>query len=412
MRFITSIAAALVEAWGELRVSRLRVMLSLIGVAVAVAALTAVTALGAVAEQSQREQQERYQGRPALLTFMPSDSTGMKSPDPSLTTTAFQDAADRYGIDWTSRVLQDSGSVELPRGVTEMPIMAVDPDYGTMHRIAVREGRWFDADDADRFAPAVIVSTDLWKELGSPDLRTHPHFELSGTSPSTAVVIGVTGETCDGQCLSMTMLYDDFVKTGFTRIDDGPGAYIPQPSYEAWVPPSTAKKLMPRIASAMSLALGDGWQINPSRMDYAAQLGGYDPYLPLKLAVGGIAGLVLLLGALGLVNISLVTVRYRVREIGIRRSFGATAGRVFFGVMMESVVATVVAGLIGVAIAVAVLKNPTVIGFITSSVQDVPPFPISAALIGLGSSAAVGALAGLVPALVAVRVKPIDAIRL
>ena len=45
---------------------------------------------------------------------------------------------------------------------------------------------------------------------------------------------------------------------------------------------------------------------------------------------------VILLGALGLVNIALVTVKQRVREIGIRRSFGATAGRVFFAVMMES----------------------------------------------------------------------------
>ena len=53
--------------------------------------------------------------------------------------------------------------------------------------------------------------------------------------------------------------------------------------------------------------------------------------------------LILLLGALGLVNIAMVTVRGRIREIGVRRSFGATAARVFVAVMLESVVATVVA---------------------------------------------------------------------
>ena len=54
-----------------------------------------------------------------------------------------------------------------------------------------------------------------------------------------------------------------------------------------------------------------------------------------------------------MLNISVVTVHYRVREIGIRRSFGATSRRIFLGVMMESEVATAVAG---VMLAVAVVR--------------------------------------------------------
>ena len=120
----------------------------------------------------------------------------------------------------------------------------------------------------------------------------------------------------------------------------------------------------------------------------------------------------LLLGALGLVNIALVTLKQRIREIGIRRSFGATAGRVFFSVMMESVVATVAAGVVGVIAAVLIVKNPVVEGFIgQGQVTDFPPFPVEAAVLGLVSATIVGALAGLLPALVAVRVKVIDAIR-
>ncbi|KEP72408.1 hypothetical protein HR12_45520, partial [Microbacterium sp. SUBG005] len=78
-----------------------------------------------------------------------------------------------------------------------------------------------------------------------------------------------------------------------------------------------------------------------------------------ELVVIGIAVLVLLLGALGLVNIALVTVKQRVREIGIRRSFGATASRVFFAVMLESVVATVVAGAAGVTVSILVVQSPS-----------------------------------------------------
>lgn len=62
----------------------------------------------------------------------------------------------------------------------------------------------------------------------------------------------------------------------------------------------------------------------------------------------------LLLGALGLVNIAMVTVMQRIREISIRRSFEATAGRVFFAVTLESVVATIAAGIVPALVAVRV----------------------------------------------------------
>jgi len=114
---------------------------------------------------------------------------------------------------------------------------------------------------------------------------------------------------------------------------------------------------------------------------------------------------------MSLLNIALVTIKQRVREIGIRRSFGATTSRVFFSVMMESVVATFVAGLVGVVGAVGIVNSPLIADHVITNVTDIPPFPISAAVLGLVVSLAVGSLAGLLPALIAVRVKIIDAIR-
>jgi putative ABC transport system permease protein len=79
--------------------------------------------------------------------------------------------------------------------------------------------------------------------------------------------------------------------------------------------------------------------------------------------------------------------------------------------MMESVVATVAAGAIGVIAAILLIENPILQGYIAKAVVTVPAFPLGAAVIGIVSSTVVGALAGLLPALVAVRVKVIDAIR-
>jgi len=181
------------------------------------------------------------------------------------------------------------------------------------------------------------------------------------------------------------------------------------PQFEAWLPPDVSDQLGLRMADDIGAQLGDGVEVQSYRNDFAEQSA--ESLGQIQLLVGGIALLVLLLGALGLVNIALVTVRTRIREIGIRRTFGATAGRVFFAVMMESVVATVAAGVVGVMLAVLLIENPITQDYISQGITDLPPFPTSAAFVGLAAATAVGALAGLIPAIVAVRVKVIDALR-
>src|SRR6185369_5967057 len=81
MRLWTGFVGSVVEAWAELRIHRTRVLLSLIGVAVAVAALTGIVALGAIAQQSQIETLERQSGRPALLSVSSYNPTSGETPD-------------------------------------------------------------------------------------------------------------------------------------------------------------------------------------------------------------------------------------------------------------------------------------------------------------------------------------------
>ena len=129
-----------------------------------------------------------------------------------------------------------------------------------------------------------------------------------------------------------------------------------------------------------------------------------------ELITGLVARLVLLLGGLGLVNIQLVAMRQRIREIGVRRSFGATGGRIFTAVLLESVVATAVAGVAGVILAIIVMKVLFAMD-VLPTVQDDPPFPLRAALVAMVAAVAIGAVAGFLPALAAVRAKVIDALR-
>ncbi|MCY7411795.1 MAG: ABC transporter permease [Salinibacterium sp.] len=402
---ITAIVGAFSEAWDELRIHRTRVLLSLIGVAVAVAAITSVVGVGAIAQQATTEGYERASGRPATLYLSAYNPVSGEQADSKDLAEGFQAAIERYAIDWSTRAAYTEVSVQFVDGVTPVQATAVDVDYGVMHRVAVEKGAWFTDRDLGRLAPALIVNEVFWNRIGSPDLRTHPTVTLAGVNPVTAVIVGVTLSPSYDTAPSTFMLFDSYLASATP--EQRLNLY---PSYEVWVPVDISADLTSLLQRDIAGALGEDFQVDVSRQDYQV-FAGDDPLLPLKLLVGGVAGLVLLLGALGLVNISLVTVRQRIREIGIRRSFGATAGRVFFAVMMESVVATVAAGAVGVFIAVLVVKSPWVSDLIGQGVADLPAFPLEAALAGMAAATVVGALAGLLPALVAVRVKVIDAIR-
>ncbi|MCU1579331.1 MAG: transporter permease [Rhodoglobus sp.] len=405
--FASAVVGAVLEAWDELRVHRTRVLLSLIGVGVAVCSLTSVVGIGSIAQQSQIEQLERGSGRPATLVLSPPyNPVSGEQGDLAAFRAAVATAADRYSIGYWGSVSYGQTTVQFANGTDLVNAQTVDVDYGTMHRVQLGQGRWFTDLDEQRLAPAIIVSDAFYQRIGAPDLRTHPTATLVGERSVTAVMIGVLPSSPYDQSLQMYILNSAYA--GIAT----PGALAQSvPQYEFWVPPALAAQLTDLVRRDISAALGDGWQVDVNRQDYLSWEGGGDPLGPIRSVLAGISVLILLLGALGLVNISLVTVRQRIREIGIRRSFGATAPRVFFAVMMESVVATVVAGAVGVLIAVFIVQNPFVRNLVASGLSDVPPFPVEAAIIGLASAALVGALAGLLPALVAVRVKVIDAIR-
>lgn len=406
----SGLVGSVVEAWAELRIHKTQVLLSLIGVGVAVTALTGVVAAGAIATQAIQEGFERSSGRPATISIYAFDTVSGAQPTRADFDRAFADAMNRYGIEYTNRTMYGGASVQFPDGVMGIGLQGVDPSFAVMRRLALDQGAWFTERDTLRLAPAIVVSEEIWERLGSPDLRVDPTIGIvTPTGTVDAIIIGVTPkQSLDGTYLQAYMLNDDF--DAFNPQPSDP-SMAQLPNYEAWVPPEVAEQLIPLIRRDVAGALGTGFQVDVQRQDYLAWAGQEDPLLIPKIVVIGIAVLVMALGALGLLNIALVTVRHRIREIGIRRAFGATAGRVFFAVLMESVVATFVAGLAGVLLAILLIRNPITESYIALGVQDIPGFPLEAALIGLGAATLVGALAGLLPALVAVRVKVIDAIR-
>ncbi len=403
---MSGIWGALNEAWQELRIHRTRVLLSLIGVAVAVAAITATVGLGSIARQAQMEVQEAQSGRPATIVFWASRTDGQAIEADRLRE-AFMAVAERYSIEYASMDYMMQQQVQLPDGALMVESRAVEPIFGEMHRVQTVEGEWFTEAHAAMLAPAVIINEVLWERLGSPDLRTHPTLELLGGTDRVAVITGVVRAEPWQREMNTGYLY--MLADDYRSIVDPAMLANVYPNLEVWVPDDQAQAVQDVVVRDLRAALGENATVDAGRNDWGAWP--QDPFLIMQLFVAGVAALVLLLGALGLVNISLVTLRQRIREIGIRRSFGATSGRVFFAVLLESVVGTIAAGAAGVVLAILIVRNDWLLGMMGIGSVDAPAFPVEAAVLGMACAVGTGAVAGLLPALFAMRVKVIDAIR-
>ncbi|MEX1132241.1 MAG: ABC transporter permease [Flavobacteriales bacterium] len=120
--------------------------------------------------------------------------------------------------------------------------------------------------------------------------------------------------------------------------------------------------------------------------------------------------LTLLAGAIGVSNIMLVIIRERTKEIGIRRSIGASPKSITTQIVLESLTLTVIAGYIGLLSGMLILEAVNAAGF-KSDFFAQPEIDLSVALIALGVLILSGLLAGLFPARRALAIKPVDALR-
>ena len=124
----------------------------------------------------------------------------------------------------------------------------------------------------------------------------------------------------------------------------------------------------------------------------------------LTLMLGGIAAISLLVGGIGIMNIMLVSVSERTREIGIRKAIGAARGNILMQFLIESLVVSLMGGVLGLLISMGAVH------FLAPVLDMTLEIPVDVAWLAIGFSVFIGVVFGMYPANKASKLKPIDAL--
>jgi putative ABC transport system permease protein len=312
------------------------------------------------------------------------------------------------GIDSMTPTYQGFGRVREIKFGSQMEVsnvLGTTASYRQVNSLYIDQGRFITLDDDKKSRRVVVIGPSLIEKLNLPSQPLGQFIQIAG---EWFKIVGVT--VSKGELFGIDQ--DNIVIMPFSTIQSLIGRQTkPQITIQLSLSKnadthqvvSTIRRLL-RSNHNLSHEQIDDFKIQtPEQLksSFTSIIDG------ITMVLGGIVSISLLVGGIGIMNIMLVSVTERTREIGICKAIGAKRHHILMQFLIEAVVLSLLGGLIGIALGfgLGVLASMIIPNFPPAAV------PLWAILVAFGFSAGVGVVFGIIPAAKAANLKPIDALR-
>ncbi|MCD0463282.1 ABC transporter permease [Roseiconus lacunae] len=411
MSFFDTVRTAL----RALRKNKMRAILTIIGVVIGIAAVTTIVSIGQGANRLVQGELQSLGTNVIFVTPGQTNEGGVQQNDaPTLTAADVDSIASQCpSVRAASPMIFTGGQVIFGNeNWSPKEMLGVGPDFLQVRAWPLEAGSFFGDADIESNAKVCVIGQTLIPKL----FRTiNPIGQTVRVNNVPIRVIGILAKK------GANMVGDDqdnlILMPQTTVRKRLVGA--PMDNIHAIMVSARSMDLMQQATKEIRHLLLERHDIAPGESadfeitdmkEVANMLGIITGTLTMMLSV--IAGISLVVGGVGIMNIMLVSVTERTREIGIRMALGARGRDILWQFLIESIVLSCIGGLIGLALGTAMSMTATVVINAYKPGTDWPMVvSLPAALVAMGFAAAVGMFFGFYPARRASKLDPIDALR-
>ena len=395
--FLLQASEAVKMAFRSLRANLFRTSLTLLGVVIGVAAVVAMLAIG---EGSQKQVVASIETMGANLLFVRPGAPGTRMRGSAIATLTMDDAARLAELDNIAAAVptrSDRATLRVGDADYQTSIDGVTADWPLAQNWALAYGSFFTKDDQDRRAAVVVLGYTVADNLFENVSAAVGQYVFIGGAPfEVGGVLAPKGATAWGQDMDDVALAP--ITTGMMRL------FGQNYLSSITIAVRDTKRIAETEAAAHSLLLSRHGVEDFQLRNTASILESVEEtQKAFSILLGSVAAISLVVGGIGVMNIMLVSVTERTREIGVRMATGARRSDIMMQFNTEALVVGALGGVIGVLIGLGVSLALSATGMSVA----ITPTP---AMLAFGSALAIGLLFGFMPARKAARLDPVIAL--
>ena len=395
------------ESWLSISGNKMRSFLTVLGIVIGIMAVVIMVAVGETVQQSITDQFSSLGTNTMMIRAGAAQSAGVRTGNRmTLTMDDVEQLAKLPDIAAVSPVENGAAQVVYGNKNWSTSMVGVYPGYTVVQNIEMEYGSFFDMSAVRNAATYVVIGPETAEELGMPK---NPVGEVIRVRNTPLTVIGVTkakgesgmGSQDDMVIVPITTLKKRIVGSRFPNSVNMISLKLYQDADNNIATEQITTLLRQRHKLKDDAV--DDFQITDMKqvMETMETVTGY-----LTLLLIAIAAVSLLVGSIGIMNMMLVSVAERTREIGIRKAIGAQESTIITQFLSESILISFIGSMFGLVLGVGLSQG---VGRLVLHYNV--PFSIWPVVVSISVAVVVGLVSGVMPAIKAAKLNPIDSLR-